>query len=215
MVSFQINAPRWGGVSRRREYESPEILARGNVAICDQTVASHVNASGTGSDSWHKSDTASSRNVPAEGPEKENPGALAGATGAGYETEQLGKIDDLSAEYRWRHQCAITLTYALENAHPEDALTICCAALDQLRAGTPLPPLLEIEDEARWWASMAAPFELLAYMQACLDRLTDEAMKVNTRKRLMVQLWETLPATDRQAFLARVDPQGQFVRAGK
>jgi hypothetical protein len=75
--------------------------------------------------------------------------------------------------------------------------------------------LLEIEDESRWWASMAAPFELLAYLQACLDRLADEAMKVNTRKRLMVQLWEALPATDRQAFLARVDPQGQFVRAGK
>ncbi len=103
----------------------------------------------------------------------------------------------------------------MENAHRDDALTICCAALDRLRAGTPLPPLSEIEDEARWWASTAAPFELLAYMQACLDRLADEAMTVNTRKRLMVQLWDTLPAPDRQAFLSRVDPEGQFVRAGK
>lgn len=78
-----------------------------------------------------------------------------------------------------------------------------------------MPPLLEIEDEARWWASAASRFELLAYMQACLDQLADEAMKVNTRKRLMVQIWDTLPAPDRQAFLARVDPEGQFVRAGK
>lgn len=150
-----------------------------------------------------------------QGAEIENPGALAGATGVDDQTEQLRKIDDLGAEYRWRYQCAISLTYALENAHPEDALTICCAALDQLRIGTPLPPLLEIEDEARWWASAASRFELLAYMQACLDQLADEAMKVNTRKRLMVQIWDTLPAPDRQAFLARVDPEGQFVRAGK
>ncbi|SEM61469.1 hypothetical protein SAMN04488103_101632 [Gemmobacter aquatilis] len=142
----------------------------------------------------------------------ENPGALAGATGAAGLTKQPDKVDDLAAEYRLRHDWAITLTYAVENAHPDDALSICCGVVERLRRGAPLPPLLDIEHEASWWASMATPFELLAYLQACLAQLTDEAVKVNTRKRLLVQLWDTLPASDRHAFLARVDPQGAFVR---
>ncbi len=142
----------------------------------------------------------------------ENPGALAGATGAIEEISKQSSLDDLAADYRWRQECAITLTYALSNAHPDDALAICCGVVEQLRAGTPLPPLLDIEDEARWWASTATPFELLAYLQACLDQLGDAALQANTRKRLLVQLWDSLPASDRQGFLARVDPQGHFMR---
>lgn len=149
----------------------------------------------------------------ATGTANENPGALAGATGAMEQISKLRSIDDLATDYRWRKQCAITLTYALSNAHPDDALAICCDVVEQFRAGTPLPPLLQIEDEARWWASTATPFEHLAYLQACLDQLGDPALAANTRKRLLVQLWDTLPASDRQAFLGRVDPEGHFVRA--
>ena len=142
----------------------------------------------------------------------ENPGALAGATGANDTNGQSDRIAGLAAEYRWRKECAITLTYALSNAHPADALAICCDVVEQHRAGTPLPPLLEIEDEAKWWASMATPFELLAYAQACLDQLADPALQANKRKQLLVKLWASLSADDRQSFLARVDPQGNFMR---
>lgn len=84
------------------------------------------------------------------------------------------------------------------------------AALADLRGGSPVPHLLAIEDEAASWASFAAPFELLTYLRACLDRLGDDALKMNARKSLLVRLWRALPVADQQAFLRRVDPNGAF-----
>jgi hypothetical protein len=38
-------------------------------------------------------------------------------------------------------------------------------------AGAPLPPLLDAEDEARWWASVASPSEVKAWLLACFAQL--------------------------------------------
>lgn len=40
-------------------------------------------------------------------------------------------------------------------------------------AGAPLPVLFEIEDDARWWADLATPPELKAWLTACFLRLSE------------------------------------------
>jgi len=41
----------------------------------------------------------------------------------------------------------------------------------QKRAGSPLPVLSEVVDDARWWADFASPPELKAWLAACFVRL--------------------------------------------
>jgi len=108
----------------------------------------------------------------------ENPGALAGATGAD-DIEQAFKTQ----EYRSRAIAATALGHAIANCHPEDACALMEAALDDLRAGMPIAPFGGIMDQARFWADMATRNERKAYTLACFDRLS---------------------AADQSAFLAHV-----------
>ncbi|GGE04858.1 hypothetical protein GCM10011345_07940 [Gemmobacter megaterium] len=145
-----------------------------------------------------------------DGLKKKNPGALAGATGAAF-----GKAIFKTETYRNRAASATRLCAAIAECDRDDAVFIMSAALADLRAGSPVPHLLAIEAEAASWASFAAPFELLAYLRACLDRLGDDALKVNARKALLVRLWRALPVADQRAFLRRVDPSGAIQGAAQ
>jgi len=108
----------------------------------------------------------------------ENPGALAGATGA----DDIG-LTFTTEEYRTRAIAATALGYAIANCDPEDACALMEAALDDLRAGMPIAPFGGIMDQARFWADMATRNERKAYAIACFDRLS---------------------AADQSAFLAHV-----------
>ncbi len=61
-------------------------------------------------------------------PTNENPGALAGATGADLHT-----ITFVSTEYRKRAEAATDLCHAIADCDPEDAIVILDAALTDLR----------------------------------------------------------------------------------
>jgi hypothetical protein len=143
-----------------------------------------------------------------EAPQMKNPGALAGATGADH-----SKYVYKTEEYRVRAECATALAEAITNCHPDDACQIMVAALCDLAPGGPSNALfLSREEDAAWWASWADSASLVAMLAAALDRLGDQALHIGMRKRLIVQLFESLPASDRIAFLKRTDPTGQFMR---
>lgn len=99
----------------------------------------------------------------------ENPGALAGATGAGKTEHTFA-----SPQYRLRAERATTLCLAIADCEREDAAPILEAALLSMSAGHPTPPLLGIMDAAAWWADFALPIELDAYALACFNRMTPQ-----------------------------------------
>ena len=117
-----------------------------------------------------------------EGLENENPGALAGATGA----DQLG-ISFKTEEYRKRAEAATTLCLAIAACDRDDAVVLMESALWDLRAGAPGPVFLSIMQEAEDWADFAT---------------------VSERKAWCLASWNRLPAADRAAFLAHVTGGG-------
>jgi len=94
----------------------------------------------------------------------ENPGALAGATGAYSKA-----VSFKTKQYRNRAEAATALCHAIAECDPQDACEIMAAALEDL--GSPLPVLLSAMDDARWWASFATPNELKAYALACFEAM--------------------------------------------
>lgn len=112
-----------------------------------------------------------------------------------------------------RQTLATVLAHAIGDAHPDDARQLLTAALLDLSAGMPLHTAFgDVRDDARWWAAGATPVELMECLGAALRELGDKALHRTTRKQLFAVLWESFPEEDRRAFLARVDPQGQFRR---
>lgn len=110
---------------------------------------------------------------------------------------------------------ATTLAYAIRDAHPDDARQIMVAALIDLSAGMPPHTAFgDIREDARWWSGLASPVELLEYLAEALRELGHKALCLAHRKRLMVDLWESLPRDDRKSFLSKIDPDGEFRRTG-
>jgi hypothetical protein len=68
------------------------------------------------------------------------------------------------------------LCHAIRACEREDAVVILDAALSDLSAGAPPPVFMSATDDARWWASLAAPREIKAFAWACF-----EAMQPNVR----------------------------------
>lgn len=116
------------------------------------------------------------------------------------------------ADLQARRAAVLALCDAIANCHPEDAAQIMAAALDDIGAGDPpmRDPFGDLREDATFWADCAHPIELEAYFASALKRLGSVALGIKARKRLFVALWQSFPLADRQAFLSRVDAQGQF-----
>ena len=99
-------------------------------------------------------------------PTKENPGALAGATG-----DILG-VTFKSEYYRNRAETATKLGRAIAECHPKDACIIMEAALDNLTEGHPYYPICRTIDEAGYWADQATRNERKAFALANFTRLS-------------------------------------------
>ena len=99
-------------------------------------------------------------------PSNDNPGALAGSSGA-VSTEVRFK----SEYYLKRAEAATDLSHAIGDCHRDDAVAILDAALTYLRMGSPLPVFLSAMNEARWWASFASPHELKAFALASFQAM--------------------------------------------
>lgn len=101
-------------------------------------------------------------------PENENPGALAGATGAEFEGSECLE------SYKVRHGLATLLCRTINACHPRDAVPIMVAALGEIGAGMPPPTLRKPMVEAREWAKDATVYELRAYAAACVEEMPAE-----------------------------------------
>ena len=113
----------------------------------------------------------------------------------------------------FRYEQQRTAIMALEALYPQDAAAICAAVLDVVNAGDPrLDPFGDIRADAAFWADCANIAELEAYFAATLKKLGNQALGKAARKRLFVAIWQSFTIADRQAFLARVDSQGRFVK---
>lgn len=99
-------------------------------------------------------------------PEMKNPGALAGATG-----EHSIAFDGAGEDYLIRTSRATALRALIDRCDPSDAALILSDALERMRLGAPIPPLMSAMDEARSWAEWATPFELKAYCLACYNAM--------------------------------------------
>lgn len=91
----------------------------------------------------------------------ENPGALAGATGA----KQIDRVIK-TEHYRKRADAATALCHAIAECDPADACEVMAVAYGDLRAGMPIAPLEGLMSEARIWAEFATRDELKAYCAA-------------------------------------------------
>lgn len=87
-------------------------------------------------------------------------------------------------------------------------VAVLCAAAEELGAGMPELGSYrgEIGNHAATWADCATPHELATYMAAGLAKIDRRAFAINTRKRLLVALWNSLGEADRAAFLDFVEP---------
>ena len=153
-------------MSQDGTYKTPEKIAIPKGACAADHAGSRSigqNEVGTLQDDWHKSDTSGSVSVH---PKNENPGALAGATGA-IKIELAFK----SKDYLKRAEAATTLCLAIADCDRQDACEIMEAALLHLGAGQPRPPLFSVMDEAAEWADFAVTAELKAYALACFNRM--------------------------------------------
>lgn len=98
---------------------------------------------------------------------RENPGALAGATGA-EQPEQSFK----SQEYRLRAERATSLCMCIADVPPEDAAPILYAAVDDFhRQGFPFSASSNLMGYAVDWADLATEAERKAYAIAAARRM--------------------------------------------
>lgn len=124
------------------------------------------NEPGTRAEKWHKTDTVCSADVPC-GQANENPGALAGATGASAETIETTEAHTLN-----RLRTASALACAVAACDPEDRVLFLERLLEELRPGWPQVPFLcGLMEEAGFWADRASRAELKAYCLASFQRM--------------------------------------------
>ena len=88
---------------------------------------------------------------------------------------------------------------------------LLCKWLEETGAGAPdHDGFGAIRDDAAFWAGIATPRELEAYVGAGLRQMGRTHFAAAARKRILVTLWESLGDGDRRRFLAKVDPAGRF-----
>ena len=120
------------------------------------------------------------------------------------------------ATYAEQRRLAEDLAVLLTAAPREISVPMCVSVLDHLGAGMPEAETAfsDLRADAGFWAATAGPHELREYLGAALRAITESgagaAMALAPRKRLLLDLWQSLPEADRRKFLARVDPKGVF-----
>lgn len=98
----------------------------------------------------------------------ENPGALAGATGAELHSSAVTHDHTLN-----RLRTASALACAVAACDPDDRVPFLERLLEELRPGWPQVPFLcGVMEEAGFWADMASRVELKAYCLASYRRMT-------------------------------------------
>lgn len=103
-------------------------------------------------------------------PAIENPDALAGAIGADVQGTNFD--NQFSADRNPAAAAYVAFGRAVADLPPEGRMIALERAFEVMRAGEPIPALINIMAEARDWAAWASRSELKAYALASFERLT-------------------------------------------
>jgi hypothetical protein len=111
----------------------------------------------------------------------------------------------LNIQTKYRAETAQTLCHAISMCDPQDAAQIMAAALETLQIGQPEHDVFgTVRRDAEWWAEVAPPHEVQAYVAAGLKQLQAKAIGPKARKALIVHLWNGMTAADKAAFLKAI-----------
>lgn len=103
----------------------------------------------------------------------------------------------------------VNLFKAIGACDRREALIAMAGVLDREAVDMPdVTGLYDRREDAEWWAGIAPPHQVQAYVWAGLKQLRHEAMGRDTRARMIVALWNGMAPADRAKFLAYVQGQG-------
>lgn len=122
-------------------------------------------------------------------------------------------LDDWLRPIRTEERARLILRDLARHAG-KDALAVlaaCDRIAEALRDRLPAPvyeaaapSFGSAREDAAIWADVASDGQVAAMLIACLDRIGGRPVAIADRKRLLVAVWNGLPASDRRAFVARV-----------
>ena len=92
-----------------------------------------------------------------------------------------------------------------------DAEVILSAFLEEYRAGPPLPALIEIEDEAAFWASISTYDELMAYFIACGRKLVRRNFGRRGRVQMAARALQGLTAQERRQAITELSRSAEVL----
>ena len=122
-------------------------------------------------------------------------------------TPDRDPFDEALAAIALRKAWAESLCYALSQCHPDDAVQIMTAALQDMVIGSPVPAFSQLADslkqDAEWWLAYVSDLEAQVFLEAIIDHIGNRALGIAARKRFIATLWNGLDERDRDAFLAR------------
>lgn len=126
---------------------------------------------------------------------------------------------DVQGDDQFRRDCILkqlAAVLSVVNADDmPDVSDLLVGWLDHNGAGSPDPcPFVPLRESATFWADIATPKELEAYVAAGLSRIERRNFAQVTLKRIFVSIWEVMSESDRRRFLSRVDPDGVFRKVG-
>lgn len=126
---------------------------------------------------------------------------------------------DVQGADRFRRDCILKQLAAVLSVvgHDDmpDVSDLLAGWLDHNGAGSPDSALFgALREDAAFWADIATPKELEAYVAAGLSRIERRNFAQVTLKRIFVSIWEVMSESDRRRFLSRVDPDGVFRKVG-
>lgn len=124
----------------------------------------------------------------------------------------LCELADETGIARYRYEKRVTAVMALEALDPQEAAVICATFLDEIGAGFPrLDYWGDVRADADEWAFFANAAELESYLVAVLRRLENQTLGIKARKRIFAALWRVFTCDERQAFLDRLDANGNLL----
>lgn len=104
-----------------------------------------------------------------------------------------------------RQESCMVLAEVISRCDPSDAAQIMAAALQSMETDGPEHDVFgTVRRDAEWWAELAPPHEVQAYVAAGLKQLAAKAIGPKARKELIVHLWNGMAAADKSAFLKAV-----------
>jgi hypothetical protein len=111
---------------------------------------------------------------------------------------------------RLRAEWAQSLTFVLDQCHPEDAAEICVAFLQTMETQGPvIGDLFGVTvSSARIWIAAAPLHEVIAYTLVGLERLPKAHLSKPARKTFFNALWRSFTDAERANFISFVTAKG-------